>query len=373
MFARTPPPGHAIRTDRSTRLVDEGRLVIGGSLHAHVPCPPHKQERSSAGSATHPSTGAAGRGLAADLIAAGMAHPHTPTPYPTVPPSFTTVEVDGAVSRAAALTAADTDVLALLSPGAHPEPGLLESALAHFADPSVAAVVPRVLPDRTRPLGYVQAAVAAVAADLLGLDRGADGPVLPGDTCRPGTCGPDRRVHHHRSTLLGPGPAGTPPRTGPRPPPRGGERGCEVHPGGRSSCSRGGHNAKHRAGRRPLPGPSRRDHRPHPLSDSFDPTVHYDPKLQESADIDLLVPGRSRVAVGHEPRSQCALRCPSTRRYLRPHRAVKRRTRGVRSFLGEPGRRPVPTGCPHVQLFEECNNRGPSTDPPSPRSLESLR
>lgn len=179
MLPRTPPPAdHGIRTDHSTRLVDDGRLLIGGN-------PPHTRALSTAqageiirwlGGAAPTDT--AGRALAADLIAAGMAHPLPPAPYSAELPSFTTVEVHGASSRARALADTETDVIALLPPGARPD--RLENALAHFTDPSVAAVVPRVLPDRTRPLGYVETAVAAVAADLLGLDRGTDpGPVLP--------------------------------------------------------------------------------------------------------------------------------------------------------------------------------------------------
>lgn len=186
MNPRTPlPADHGVRTDRSARLVDDGRLVIGGS-------PPHTRVLSvaQAGEIIRWLSGAlptdAGRALAADLIAAGMAHPRPLLSYPAALPSVITVEVDGAPSRAAALAATEADVIALIPPGSLPEPGWLETALAHFTDPSVAAVVPRALPDRARPLGYVEAAVATVAADLLGLDRGTDpGPILPWGHTRP--------------------------------------------------------------------------------------------------------------------------------------------------------------------------------------------
>ena len=284
MFARTPPPGHAIRTDRSTRLVDEGRLVIGGSLHAHVPCPPHKQERSSAGSATHPSTGAAGRGLAADLIAAGMAHPHPPTPYPTVPPSFTTVEVDGAVSRAAALTAADTDVLALLSPGAHPEPGLLESALAHFADPG--PVLPwghtRAVQAPAGPTGEFTTTDPLCSVPVLLVRRRALGPVL-----RPGA--------ENEGARFTPGAA-------------------PLAPEADTTQSTGQEGD-------PCPGPQDVTTVPILSRTVSTPTVHYDPKLQESADIDLLWSlVEAGWSVGHEPRSRVRVAVPiDPAGYLRAH------------------------------------------------------
>ena len=324
MFARTPPPGHAIRTDRSTRLVDEGRLVISGSPRAHVPCPPHKQERSSAGSATHPSTGAAGRGLAADLIAAGMAHPHPPTPYPTVPPSFTTVEVDGAVSRAAALTAADTDVLALLSPGAHPEPGLLESALAHFADPSVAAVVPRVLPDRTGPLGYVQAAVAAVAADLLGLDRGADpGPVRPWGQTRAdqAPAGPTGEFTTTDPLCSVPVLLVRRRALGPVLRPGAENEGARFTPGAAPLAPEADTTQSTGQEGDPCPGPQDVTTVPILSRTVSTPTVHYDPKLQESADIDLLWSlVEAGWSVGHEPRSRVRVAVPiDPAGYLRAH------------------------------------------------------
>lgn len=314
------------------------------------PCPGHRTSRRDRPPAQRRTpTGTAGRGLAADL------------------------------------TTTDPDVIALLPPGTHPEPGLLESALAHFTDPSAAAVVPGVLPDRARPLGVCRGSGGGRGrrpARARPWRRPRTRPALGTYACRSGTGGPDRRVHHHRSTLLGPGPAGTPPRTGPRSPPRDGERGCKVRPRCRSSCSRGRHETDHRAGRRPLPGPSIRDHRPHPLSDSFDPGHPPRPETAgKRRHRPAVVPGRSRVVGTPRTPLPSARRGPrGGPRQLPPVRQVRqgrpvRQVRQGRACLplraridADPG-----PGVPGVQFFEECNNRGPSTDPPSPRSLESLR
>ncbi|MEV2277970.1 family 2 glycosyl transferase [Nocardiopsis sp. NPDC049922] len=86
----------------------------------------------------------------------------------------------GAAARAVALDACSAPLLALLEAGARPGPGWLEAALGHFADPGVAAVLPRVLTARPNAPTYGEMTIAAVAAVRAGADRGADpAPVLP--------------------------------------------------------------------------------------------------------------------------------------------------------------------------------------------------
>jgi hypothetical protein len=86
----------------------------------------------------------------------------------------------GAGAGAEALRACSAEFVALVEAGTRPAPGWLETALGHFADPDVAAVVPRVLADRSACLSHAQMTVASVAARRTGADRGADpAPVLP--------------------------------------------------------------------------------------------------------------------------------------------------------------------------------------------------
>ncbi|MFL1446732.1 hypothetical protein ACJOS4_34755, partial [Nocardiopsis sp. frass3] len=90
------------------------------------------------------------------------------------------VPVGGAAARALALTVSDADLVALIDAGHLPRPGWLQACAGHFADPNVAAVLPRTLVDRSVPAGAGAAAVAAVAAARIGPDRGPDpAPVLP--------------------------------------------------------------------------------------------------------------------------------------------------------------------------------------------------
>ena len=92
-----PPPGHAVRTDRSTRLVGEGRLVIGGSPRTPVPWPPHEQERSSAGSAAHPHRHRRTRARGGPDHHRPRRHRLAPTRYP--PRTGTARERTGALYR----------------------------------------------------------------------------------------------------------------------------------------------------------------------------------------------------------------------------------------------------------------------------------
>ncbi|CAL9422029.1 hypothetical protein SUDANB121_01888 [Nocardiopsis dassonvillei] len=90
------------------------------------------------------------------------------------------IPLGGAAARALALTVSDADLVALVDAGHLPRPGWLEACAGHFADPDVAAVLPRTLLDRSAAAGPVAAVLAAVAASRSGPDRGPDpAPVLP--------------------------------------------------------------------------------------------------------------------------------------------------------------------------------------------------
>ncbi|WP_460777967.1 family 2 glycosyl transferase, partial [Nocardiopsis nanhaiensis] len=235
MASPTPDPlpmGHGVEIDRAVRLTDEGHVLVGGS-------PPRALRLSSSGVSTvirwlsgarpeHHSE----RVLARELVEAGLAHPR---PVPVAPgadvgiavvgrstPGELAVTLDliaaehphleplvvgatgpaaqvarqrglrvvsgppggssggshsGPQARAVALRSCPAEFVALVEPGTLPDPGWLDAALGHFADPDVSAVVPRVLPARQR-CGHLGMAVAALAA--LSADRGADpAPILP--------------------------------------------------------------------------------------------------------------------------------------------------------------------------------------------------
>ncbi|WP_223830544.1 family 2 glycosyl transferase [Nocardiopsis quinghaiensis] len=228
MVSRSPmPPGLGIEVDRAVRLTDEGHVLVGG-------CPPRAARLSPEQVSTlirwlsGSAPGGADEGLLArDLIRAGFAHPRPSLPVPTdtvevavvgqAGPIALGVTLDhltryhpelrpvvvgatgpdarvardrgarvvpgpagGAEARAVALRLCSADLVVLVEAGTRPATGWLEAALGHFADPAVAAVVPRVLADRSHCLGHTQMTVAAVAADRAGADRGADpAPVLP--------------------------------------------------------------------------------------------------------------------------------------------------------------------------------------------------
>lgn len=145
------PGSHGLDLDPSTRLTDEGHLLVGG-------CPTRIMRLTSAqvsivlrwmGGAA--PTGHEARALGAWLVAAGLAHPRPPA----------AADASGAVSGEA--SAADTDVLVLVPAGVCPEPGWLAPALEHLEDPRVGAVVPRTLvdPDDHFDVGPVRARLAA--------------------------------------------------------------------------------------------------------------------------------------------------------------------------------------------------------------------
>ncbi|GAA1081053.1 glycosyltransferase [Nocardiopsis metallicus] len=231
MASPTPAPmpmGLGVEIDRAVRLTDEGHVLVGGSPPRALRLPPQGVSTvirwlSGAALGRHRE-----RQLARILVEAGLAHPR---PAPTAPGPDVEVAVvgsghhreletvldliaeeyphlrlvvvgavglaarvarerglrvvgvpvdgpmTGAQARATALKACDAEVIALLDADTLPGPGWLEAALGHFADPGVAAVVPRVLAARTRcgPRGMTVSALNALHAD-----RGADpAPILP--------------------------------------------------------------------------------------------------------------------------------------------------------------------------------------------------
>ncbi|MFJ9553153.1 family 2 glycosyl transferase [Nocardiopsis sp. NPDC101807] len=239
MASRSPlPPGLGVEIDRSVRLADEGHLLLGGRPPRAVRLAPAQVSALIRWLSGAVPAGADEGLLARDLIRAGLAHPR-PLPLPpgrtadvavvghagsaalettlgllaASHPGLRPVVVGatgacawtarrhgarvvpgppgGARARAVALQACSAEFVALLESGTRPTAGWLDIALGHFADPGVAAVVPRVLTDRPRAPGPLSRAVAAVAAHGAGPDRGADpGPVLPWGHGTPGQARP---------------------------------------------------------------------------------------------------------------------------------------------------------------------------------------
>lgn len=255
MASRSPlPPGLGIEIDRAVRLADEGHLLLGGCPPRAVRLTPDQVSALIRWLSGAVPTGAAEGRLARDLIRAGLAHPR---PLPLAPgrtadvavvgqagPAALGVTLDhlaefhpdlrpvvvgatgscawtarrrgalvvpgppgGAAARAAALRACSAEFVALVESGARPAAGWLDTALGHFADPEVAAVLPRCLTDRPRSLGFLRRAVAAVAAQAAGPDRGPDpGPVLPWGHGTPGQAGPGASGDHGSADPLRPVP-----------------------------------------------------------------------------------------------------------------------------------------------------------------------
>ncbi|GAB2489997.1 family 2 glycosyl transferase [Nocardiopsis aegyptia] len=225
------PPGLGVEIDRAVRLADEGHVLVGGSPPRALRLTPSQLSSVIRWSSGAAPSGRAERLLARELIEEGLAHPR---PLPPVPFRSVDVDVDVAVvgqagarglgrtldrlaelhpelrpvvvgatgpcawaarargarivpgpaggpgARAAALRVCAAEFVALLESGSCPDPGWLDAALGHFADPGVAAVVPRVLTERPRAAGHWRLVVAAVAAEQAATARGADpAPVLP--------------------------------------------------------------------------------------------------------------------------------------------------------------------------------------------------
>ncbi|RKS10341.1 hypothetical protein DFP74_6104 [Nocardiopsis sp. Huas11] len=224
------PRGLGVEIDRAVRLADEGHVLVGGSPPRALRLTPSQLSaliRWASGSAP---SGRSERVLARALIQGGLAHPRPAPPVPWRSTDDVDVAVVGQAgarglartldrlaelhpavrplvvgatgpvarvarargarvvpgpaggpqARAEALRVCSAEFVVLLESGSWPGPGWLDAALGHFADPGVAAVVPRVLTERPRAAGHWRRTVAAVAASRAGADRGADpSPVLP--------------------------------------------------------------------------------------------------------------------------------------------------------------------------------------------------
>ncbi|MBQ1082649.1 glycosyltransferase [Nocardiopsis sp. B62] len=217
MASPTPDPlpvGLGVEIDRAVRLTDEGHALVGGSPPAALRLPPEGVSsviRWLSG-ATPDRHGE--RRIARALVDAGLAHPRPTSEarppgvqvavigaerhleleatldglrqeYPDLRPVVVGATclgaqvararglhvvpgpMDGAEARAVALRVCDAPVVALVDAGTRPAPGWLATALGHFADPGVAAVVPRVLAERVRsgPRGMFVASLSALHAD----------------------------------------------------------------------------------------------------------------------------------------------------------------------------------------------------------------
>lgn len=234
MSSRPPlSSGPGIEIDRAVRLTDEGHVLVGGCPPRTVRLAPEQVSALIRWSSGSMPRGAEEGLLARALVRAGLAHPR---PRPLAPddtvevavvgrtghhalattldhlaehrPKVRTVVVGatgtearvarrrgvrvvtgqtgGTGAMAAALRACSADLVALVEAGTRPSPGWLDTALGHFDDPEVMAVVPRVLTDRPRGLDHAQMTVAAIAAAGTGADRGVDPmPVLPWGHSRP--------------------------------------------------------------------------------------------------------------------------------------------------------------------------------------------
>ncbi|MDE3719880.1 glycosyltransferase [Nocardiopsis sp. N85] len=228
MASRSPlTSGLGVRLDRAVRLADEGHVLVGGD-----PIRSFRLTSRQVSGVIRWVSGAPTRDLdeaatADALVRAGLAHPRPIGVRPDLTVDVVVIDrgaaggliatldrlerlhpglepivvgatgpaaraarahgarvlpgpVGGAAARALALTVSDADLVALIDAGQVPMPGWLEACVGHFADPGVAAVLPRVLVDRSVPAGAGATAVAAVAAARVVPDRGPDpAPVLP--------------------------------------------------------------------------------------------------------------------------------------------------------------------------------------------------
>ena len=186
------PAGFGLALDPATRRIDGGRVVIGGSplrILRLTAAGADLVSRWAAGGEIGPGSGA--RRLARRLLANGMAHPR-PGPRSSecarvtvvIPvrddpsglertlalldegvPTTVVIVDDGsrhpvqasgrvvrretaggpAAARNAGFQASATDLIAFIDAGCEPSPGWFDALLPHFADPSVAAVAPRIL------------------------------------------------------------------------------------------------------------------------------------------------------------------------------------------------------------------------------------
>jgi mycofactocin glycosyltransferase len=225
---RPVPPGFALVLDRSVRRYRDGHVLAGGTplrVLRLTPAGRAAVDRLEAGA----EASAAARALGGRLLDAGLAHPRPP--HPAAAPDATVVvpvrnraaalerclaaldagvpavvvddgsadptaveeacrrhgarvlrrpSGDGpAAARNHALATIGTELVAFLDSDCVPQPGWLAATAAHFADPLVGAVAPRV-----RPAGVERGHPTALdryAAARSPLDMGPDeSPVVPG-------------------------------------------------------------------------------------------------------------------------------------------------------------------------------------------------
>ncbi|OLT24671.1 family 2 glycosyl transferase [Nocardiopsis sp. CNR-923] len=244
-----------VQIDRAVRLFEEGTVLVGGSPARAVRLTTDQASALIRWSSGARPVGRVERSLARRLVDAGLAHPRPERDAVPVEPGTVDVAVvgqagsaalartldalaadhpelspvvvgatgecawvarargartvpgppGGAAARAVALDACSAPLLALLVAGARPGPGWLEAALGHFADPGVAAVLPRVLTARPNAPSYGEMTIAAVAADRAGADRGADpAAVLPWGRGTAGTGAPGTANEHTEADPLSP-------------------------------------------------------------------------------------------------------------------------------------------------------------------------
>ncbi|MCW2550079.1 MAG: mycofactocin system glycosyltransferase [Mycobacterium sp.] len=204
MTARAPS------LDPSVRLIDDGRVLIGGSPLRLLTLSPTARD-ILAGQAWDSR---AGRSLASRLITAGFAHPH-PTGGPTVAevsvvipvrdrpeavrhliagldPALEVIVVDDgsepplpgatvrhpsplgpSAARNAGIGLATRPFVALIDSDAVPPNGWLDPLLPHFSDPQLAAVAPRIVTTRGGTTSWRERTLAGYDAARSPLDLGS--------------------------------------------------------------------------------------------------------------------------------------------------------------------------------------------------------
>ena len=260
------PEGFGVRLDPEARCSADGRTLLGGSPMRLLRLSEHAANLLAGLRAGAPAESRAARRLARRLCETGLAHPVPPPGGPgvgevtcVVPvrddpeglatlldsldrhppgPSRVVVAEDGSRDPEAAATvardrsvrliqrpaprgpaaarnegwrAAGTEIVAFLDADVEVGPGWLEPLLAHFADPTIAAVAPRVRAPavQTEQTGQTRARLARAASD-------ANAPAGPDSTldrferecspldmrALPSIVGPRRRVRYVPSAAL---------------------------------------------------------------------------------------------------------------------------------------------------------------------------
>ncbi len=213
-----PPGAGSVQLDASVRIVDGGRVLVGGSPLKVLSLSEQASEALARGDWTSPH----GRALAARLIKAGVAHPH-PSGGPglaevsvVIPvrdrteqlsrlvagldPELEVIVVDDgsaepvrgaavrhdsargpAAARNAGIARATRPFVALLDSDVVTPAGWLHALLPHFSDPRVAGVAPRIVTARGSAESRLQQVLARYDAARSPLDLGSQpGRVAPG-------------------------------------------------------------------------------------------------------------------------------------------------------------------------------------------------